>query len=68
MCVFPLITAPLLKPWNQIAHLQTHFSFHIDFHMFLSKHLPKNSVSHSYDIIERNVVQSNIEIMNYLKL
>ena len=65
MCVFPLITAPLLKSWNQIAHLQPHFSFHLDFCMFLSKQLPKNSVSHSYDIIERNVVQSNIEIMNY---
>lgn len=67
------LTAPSTasSTWNQIIYHHLHYLSCIDFHailVFLTTITAKNPASQRYDIIEKNVMGCNVELVNYLEL
>lgn len=73
-CMSLLGTAQLLKPWKQTGHHHPHHRLHTVLHNEYKPYLifitamTKNPALQRYDVIKRNVAQSNVETLNYLEL
>lgn len=66
-CMCLLITAQLLKPWNQIENCHSHFLSHNNWqwHLLCKTVITKNSASRRYYLIKRDIGRSNVETMNH---
>lgn len=60
----------LLRPWNHIGHQHSHFCSILIFvsYLLLITSIVKNPALQRYKVIERNIVESNVETVKYFQL
>lgn len=69
-CVYLLDTEQFFKPWDHIVHYHPHFLFPTYFHEVLVFYHSncRNPALQGEDIVEKNVMCSNVKIVNRLVL